>query len=136
MIETTYAYYHNTYKGELDEDTFNKFNKKAGYKIDNITNGAYKSVSAASASETMKTDVREMTCEVVDRLAALSGATGDEMDVEASFGNLKSYKVGSVSKTYSGNAEKKASLASTTDGSIRDIVIEYCGKYGWGCRWV
>ena len=71
MIETTYNYYHNVFNGELDETDFDKYYKKAGYKLDDITNGSYKSVSAADIPESMQTDIRELTCEVIDKLAAI-----------------------------------------------------------------
>lgn len=133
MIETTYNYYHNVFNGELDEADFNKYYKKAGYKLDDITNGNYKSVSAANVPESMQTDIRELTCEVIDKLAAIDTVNSEAGNV---LGNAKSIKSGSVSITYSSGSDSTgAKNSSTVDGNIRDLVIEYCGKYGWGCRW-
>ena len=134
MISTSYSYYHTTYGGELSETEFNKYYKKAQYKLDNITNGLFGQADEEHATETMLTDVRELTCNVVDKLSAVETAQqefGDNL-------GLKSIKVGSVSKTFAGTSagEKASSTAATLNGYIRDLVIEYCGKYGWGCRWV
>lgn len=134
MIETTYNYYHNVFNGELDEDSFNKYYKKAGYKLDDITNGSYKSVVSANVPETMRTDVRELTCEVIDKLASIDSVNSEMGNV---LGNAKAIKVGSTSITYAGGSDAVGAVNSATvDGNIRDLVIEYCGKYGWGCRWV
>lgn len=134
MISTSYTYYHTTYGGELSETEFNKYYKKAQYKLDNITNGLFGQADEQHATQTMLTDVRELTCNVIDKLSAIDEAQAD-------FGEtlgIKSIKVGSVSKTFAGTSagEKASSTDATLNGNIRDIVIEYCGKYGWGCRWV
>lgn len=133
MIETTYNYYHNVFNGELDETDFNKYYKKAGYKLDDITNGSYKSINSGSVPESMRTDVRELTCEVIDKLAAVDAVNAETGNI---LGNAKSIKSGSVSITYASSNEGGGAVNSrTVDGNIRDLVIEYCGKYGWGCRW-
>lgn len=132
MVETTYQYYQNVYNGDVDEATFNKYYKKAGYKLDDITNGAYKSVNEASVPESMKTDIRELTCEVIDKLSAIDEVNSETGNV---LGNATSIHSGSVSITY-GSGSSGAANSGSVDGSIRDLVTEYCGKYGWGCRWV
>lgn len=134
MIETTYNYYHNVFNGELDETAFNKYYKKAGYKLDDITNGSYKSINSGSVPESVRTDVRELTCEVIDKLASIDSVNSEIGNV---LGNAKSIKVGATSITYAGGSDAVGAVNSATvDGNIRDLVIEYCGKYGWGCRWV
>lgn len=134
MISTSYNYYHNTFGGELSESEFNKYNKKAQYKLDNLTNGLFDKADEQHATQTMLTDVRELTCNVVDKLSAVDTAQQEFGDTLG----LKAIKVGSVSKTFAGTSagEKASSTGATLNGNIRDMIIEYCGKYGWGSRWV
>jgi hypothetical protein len=134
MIDTTYAYYTDIYNGELKEEDFNKYYKKAQYKLDSITDGAYKAVELGAIPESFCNDIRELTCEVVDKLSAVDTLTKETGDA---LGNAKSIKAGAVSITYaSGNELAGSSNSKSLDGNIRDLVIEYCGKYGWGCRWL
>lgn len=134
MIETSYSYYSNVYNGELSEADFNKYYKKATYKLDDITNSAYKSVQPGSVPESMYTDIRELTCETIDKMYAVDSVASETGNV---LGNAKSIKSGSVTITYASGNEAVGSVNSKTlDGNIRDLVLEYCGKYGWGCRWV
>lgn len=134
MITTSYAYYSTIYKGSLSQEDFARYYDKACYKIDNITNGLFRQADESHATEQMLSDVRKLTCNVVDKLSAVDENLNEFGD---SLG-IKSIKVGSVSKTFTGGGSdgSASSTTATLNGNIRDLIIEYCGKYGWGSRWV
>ena len=125
MITTSYAYYSTIYKGSLSQEDFARYYDKACYKIDNITNGLFRQADESHATEQMLSDVRKLTCNVVDKLSAVDENLNEFGD---SLG-IKSIKVG-------GSGGSASSTTATLNGNIRDLIIEYCGKYGWGSRWV
>ena len=158
MITTSYAYYSTIYKGSLSQEDFARYYDKACYKMDNITNGLFRQADESHATEQMLSDVRKLTCNVVDPFTFPSLSVDKVMKVRNGltdlvdklsavdenlneFGDslgIKSIKVGSVSKTFTGGGSggSASSTTATLNGNIRDLIIEYCGKYGWGSRWV
>lgn len=130
MISPDYEYYTSIYGGELTQDEFNLYLKKAQRKIDNIVNGAL-SKTTGDEDEQFVTDVKDLTCSVLDKLSILEQSSGSDAEMIG----LSSIKVGSVSKTFS-TGKNTSSIASTKSGMLREDILEYCGKYGWGCRWV
>lgn len=133
MISTSYSYYTNIYKGTLSQEDFDKENKKAGYVLDNLTFGRYRSTNEEDVSNVMATDVRELTCNVIDKLASVE-SENKELGINTEV--VKSFKSGSTSMTFATGKELGASTNSTFYGYIRNLIDEYCGKYGWSCRWV
>lgn len=133
MISTSYEYYRDEYKGLLSETDFDKYYKKAVYKLNDLTDGKYKNASEQYAPEDMIIDVRELTCNVVDRLSAVDNANAE---VGGNISGIKSIKVGSISKTFTTGSDSGSSVSATSSGALRNLVQEYCGQYGWGCRWV
>lgn len=132
MITTTYYYYKNEYGGELSEEDFNRNLKKAQRKINAITSGMYDAVTDDTVSADMRDNVRQLTCNVLDKLSRLEN---NESEADLLLG-VTSVKVGSISKTYSSGDVSAKSISGTIDGTIRNDVMDYCGQYGWGCRWV
>lgn len=130
MISPDYSYYTSTYGGDLTQDEFNSYLKKAQRKIDSIVNGALSKTTGTEDAQFI-TDVKDLTCSVLDKLSAIELSSGSDAEMIG----VASIKVGSVSKTFS-TGKSTSSISSTKMGMIREDVLEYCGKYGWGCRWV
>lgn len=126
MINVTYEYYRDTYKGKLiPQDEFDVIARKAGYLLDAMTFGRLKNASSSFLTEDIIARVSDCLCEIADKLQM------NTEDGVISEGVKTSETVANWSQSY-----LSASLPKSLKANIKASVDMYLGGTFLTCAWV
>lgn len=125
MITIDFLYYRDTYQGNLNENSFNKFLDKAYIVIDNLCFNRFNKVSETDYTEFDLKKIKFCVCSVIDKLNSIT----DENGVVLS-GNKSHETVGPWSVTYD-----TSKLSDSALSNIRDTVSAYLGGTNLMLAW-
>ena len=125
MITIDFLYYKDTYRGNLNEESFNKFLDKAYIIIDNLCYNRFSKASETDYTEFDLKKVKFCVCSVIDKLNNIT----DEDGVVQS-GNKSHETVGPWSVTYD-----TSKLSGSALSNIRATVYSYLGGTSLMVSW-
>lgn len=125
MIDVNFEYYHTTYKGSLDEQTFDKFVTRSYMTIDSYCFGRFETANSNDFSEFQLSKIKYCVCAVTDKLFALTGADGTY-----SAGVTESESVGPWTVKYS-----TKSLPTSVQASLKELIFSYLSTTNLMVAW-
>lgn len=126
MITVTYDYYKSSYDGVLNEESFNKYLKRAIVKLDSLTFCRVSKLND-SADEYLVNCVKDCLCALVDKINSNTNEDGVEIDSVKS-----SETVGPWTVSYNTNSKNTISV----ERQYKNIVNNYLGNTNLLCKWI
>lgn len=114
MVTIGYDFYKDTYKGELDEESFNASLPKAMKFVRSRTNNRIDSIDDSDGNAGIVYDIRACICNVVDKVHSYSSSDGKVVSSRSS---------GKLSETYV--------VGKTVEGDLADVVKFWLSGYGF-----